>query len=158
MKRLLLALLVLAGASPVLAADQGNVYDKTWTSGHWAVIATFMDKPRRVAAVLDRESIVTTANDGREFNFVTISEGNALGTGIVGRVKIECKTMVMASLGKTKYYGGEGDYSTDDDIPPVALKPDAAIYPAVRAACTGDLGKMLVIDGDEATMRRETFP
>lgn len=156
MKLLTIAGILAAAVAP--AASEREVFDRSWESRHWAVISTFMEKPRRLAAVLDRDSIQTPSAGLRDFNFVTLSEGTPLRTGIVGRLRIDCRTMTMENLGKVSYYDGPPEYSPPKNAAPVVLEGKGAIYPAALAACTGDFGAMKLIDGDEDTMRRGTFP
>ena len=150
--------LVAAGPGNAIAGGEQDQFDRSWESHHWAVMMVLMEKPRRLAAVVDRESLQSGPDGTREFNFLTLSEGEARRIGLVGRVRIDCRTMAMTDLGSVRYSGGDGVSARAPDTDPVMLQPEAAIYPAAQAACSGDFGAMQLIDGDEAAMRRATFP
>lgn len=96
-----LAVAVVAIAAPCLVAadDPAALLANSWNSQHWAVLGVYGDAPKRIAILIDRDSIVRDgAKGGRSFNYVLLFENRPAYYGSIERYHVECDTMTGEAL------------------------------------------------------------
>jgi hypothetical protein len=138
----LIAALALAAAAPV----QQDVYEASWSSSHWSLLAIDGDAGERVAVLVDRDSIRTGASVNlREFNLLSTVEGMGRRWGIVAHIRVDCDARQYMELGRVSFLAeGRRDPTPPTDM--VSISPDSGLYRALGGICRGDWNGFTSID------------
>ena len=156
--RMMFGLLAALALAVPAAAQDAKVFDQSWSSRHWSLQGIFGDAPKRVAFIVDRESIRPVAGtDAREFSYLVTTEGMAPDQGIISRLRVNCGEMSRVDLGKVEYFGGEPNLVPSKSGEALVIKPDAALYDTLKGVCTGDWGDSTVLDVPATELHARIF-
>ena len=138
----LIAALALAATAPV----QQDVYEQSWSSTRWSLLALSGDKPERVAVLVDRDSVRTGASANlRELNLLSTVEGMGAGWGIVARIRVDCDANAYQEVGRVAFVQG-GRKEPEPGTEMVTIAPDSGLYKALNGICRGNWSGFTAID------------